>query len=108
MKRVHYAGGIFVTSDAIGAELLQYATDLANSEREATVEVPGLHEDGSSDRFMFVLGPASQIMLDSDPHGLPFATDEAVVRLEQEQITVVPPQGRRQYSLGDPSHIDEL
>ena len=62
MRQITYAGGSFVTSDAVAQALLEYGAALANAARAATVHVPvvGLHGEG--DNVAVLVGPASQLL----------------------------------------------
>jgi hypothetical protein len=58
MRQVSYTGGTFLTGDAIAALLVDYAAELANSERAAAVWVPT--PDGADVELL--LGPASELL----------------------------------------------
>jgi hypothetical protein len=69
MYRVTYAGETFLTGQALGDVVLNYARGLALKDRADTVEIPGLLEDGSPTVMELLIGPASQIVMavvDSD------------------------------------------
>jgi hypothetical protein len=62
MREIVYAGGSFVTADDIAEALLEYAAELANAERAATVHVPAVGTLGESVEVAIVVGPASQLL----------------------------------------------
>jgi hypothetical protein len=67
MDRIHYAGNSVVTGTAIAEALLEYARTLAAADESATVDVPSLLPDGSVVRSMFLVGPASQLISETEP-----------------------------------------
>lgn len=109
MKRIHYAGGAFLTSDEIGDELLLYAAELANNDRSTTVEVPGLTEDGAPSTFTMVVGPASQILVGDEP-GRRFDLDEekTAAHLRRDRLRLQPPVVRPSAEASDDRQYDEL
>jgi hypothetical protein len=62
MKRIRYAGGDFLTSDAMAATLLDLATALARRNTADTLVVPIVTATGESSTAKLVLGPASQVL----------------------------------------------
>lgn len=71
MKRVLYAGGAFLTDDAVATALTSYAAALARVDSADTVIVPGLNEQGVSHDVEVLLGPASQMLIeDADVVGV--------------------------------------
>jgi hypothetical protein len=88
MREVAYAGGTFVTGDDIAEALLEYAAELANAARAATVHVPARGTLGQDVDVAIVIGPSSQLMsapsdLASDePDGTQFL-DDVHDRLEE-------------------------
>jgi hypothetical protein len=83
MKQVIYAGGTFLTSDAIAEALLHYAEELANHGRAASITVPAVGSEGEIE-VQVLVGPASQLMAetaelgessDREPDGTAFIED---------------------------------
>jgi hypothetical protein len=70
MKRILYAGGEFVTADAVADSLMEYASVLAVVDSADVITVPGLDGAGTIRRISMILGPASQLvsMECDDPH----------------------------------------
>lgn len=64
MKLIHYAGETFLTGDGIADALLDYATALARRARADRVELPVV-SDGQLGRIEIVLGPASQLVVET-------------------------------------------
>jgi hypothetical protein len=60
MRQITYAGGSFITSDAVAQALLDYGAALANADRAATVHVPATGLPG--DNVAVLVGPASQLL----------------------------------------------
>ncbi|MDL5351676.1 hypothetical protein [Microbacterium sp. zg-YB36] len=79
MDRLHYAGSSILTGTAIAHALLDYAQALAGAGDSATVEVPTLNEDGSRGRSEVLIGPASQLISDSEPSPYDEIVDEDLV-----------------------------
>jgi hypothetical protein len=84
VRKIIYAGGSFITSDAVADALLEYAAALANANRAATIHVPSeLAHDQPSDVSVLV-GPASQLMAEEvesegpDPDGGEFVNTVGV------------------------------
>lgn len=88
MREVVYAGGSFVTGDDIADALLEYAAELANAARAATVHVPALGTLGQDVDIAVVVGPSSQLLStpSEDPHDEPDGTrfiEDVHQRLEE-------------------------
>lgn len=79
MKVVIYAGGEFMTSDAIADALMDYSAALAEGHDAATIELPIVAEDGDPGRAVFLVGPASQIVAKTVTTDLPEPEDAAEV-----------------------------
>jgi hypothetical protein len=62
MKRIMYAGGSFLTSDAVAASLLDLAAALARRNTADTLKVPIVTADGAASTATLVIGPASQVL----------------------------------------------
>ncbi|MGN6503283.1 MAG: hypothetical protein ACTHKX_10350 [Pseudolysinimonas sp.] len=81
MREVVYAGGSFITGDAIAETLLEYAAQLANADRAAKVHVPALDQFGQPFDVALVVGPASQLLSEpvtnaaAEPDGTDFISD---------------------------------
>lgn len=82
MERVHYAGSSILTGSAIAHALLDYAQALAEAGTSATVEIPTLNDDGTPGTSEVLIGPASQLIADTEES--PYdevGDDELVARL---------------------------
>lgn len=99
MREVVYAGGSFVTSDEIAEALLDYASELANVERAATIRVPAVGAVGDTREVTVVIGPASQLMSETvesavtPPDGATFVADIAERTRELHRHRGMPPTG---------------
>lgn len=99
MREVVYAGGSFITSDEIAEALLEYAAELANLERAATIEVPAVGASGESRDVRIVVGPASQLLSEpvesavNAPDATAFMTDVEERTRELRRHHGMPPQG---------------
>ncbi|AZS37451.1 hypothetical protein CVS47_02088 [Microbacterium lemovicicum] len=67
MKTVIYAGDAFVTGDAIADAVLRYSRILAEAGTADTVTIPVRRRDGVRVDATLLLGPASQIVAESQP-----------------------------------------
>jgi len=81
MERIHYAGDSLLTGTEIARALLDYASALAKNEESATVDVPVRHADGTVGRANFLIGPASQLVSESESSPFDELTDPALVDL---------------------------
>jgi len=62
MKRVDYAGGSFVTTDAAAAALIAYATALGTHSRTDSIAVPCILPSGRTGFTTVLIGPSSEMM----------------------------------------------
>lgn len=90
MERIHYAGGSVLTGSAIARALLEYAGALASSEESATVDIPCRHDDGSLGRANFLIGPASQLVSETEETDLDELVDpDLVATFEKETAALL-------------------
>lgn len=61
MKRISYAGGTIETGDAVAQAMLEYVTNVAQTETNITVEIPTRESDGTMSVHSVVLGPGTQL-----------------------------------------------
>lgn len=61
MKRISYAGSVFVTGDEVARALLEFAASLADSGRSEVMAVPARDDSGRDVVVDVVLGPGSQL-----------------------------------------------
>ncbi|RKR76510.1 hypothetical protein [Frondihabitans australicus] len=66
MERIHYADESVLTGSEIAQGLLHYAAALARRGTSATVDIPIRKPDGTLGRASFLLGPASQMVSESE------------------------------------------
>ncbi|WP_345801996.1 hypothetical protein AAIB33_02500 [Microbacterium sp. AZCO] len=84
MKRIVYAGGEYLTGDAIADALLDYSEALAEAGSASHIEIPIVDAHGVRERATFLVGPSSQIVTsDVDTHGDELVDQEIVDRLER-------------------------
>ena len=86
MDRIHYAGDSNLTGTEIARALLEYAQALAVAGSSATVDIPVVDQrDGSIGRSELLIGPASQLISDSEdsPYDDPIDND-LVTRMHDE------------------------
>lgn len=86
MKRITYAGRVFVTTDALAAELVRFAVELANREQAESIDVPGVTLNGQPSVFTIVIGPASQIVVDELTDEFEFDADAAERSLRDQRL----------------------
>ena len=79
MDRIHYAGHSIVTGTAIARGLLDYAQALTAVVASASVQVPTLRSDGSLGISQFLIGPASQLLSDTESGASEEIIDEDLV-----------------------------
>ncbi|MFU8948039.1 hypothetical protein ACLRGF_15055 [Mycetocola zhadangensis] len=79
MERIHYATGSILTGTEIARALVDYAEALAKVGSSASVDIPARHPDGSIGRANFLVGPASQLVSETEDSDLPELTDPEVV-----------------------------
>lgn len=96
MKYVIYGENRVMTGDEIADAALAYAAALGENGTTDIVEIPTFDEDGAVARAEMLLGPASQIMVESAPD------DE----LEPEDAQLVAELQRRTAAVGGGRFID--
>lgn len=79
MNRIHYAGDSFLTGTEIADALVDYAQALAQVQAAATVELPVLHDDGSSGNVKVLVGPASQLVSSPEHSDVEEMIDDGLV-----------------------------
>src|SRR4051794_5913650 len=80
MDRIHYAGDSILTGTEIARALLEYAQALALAGTSATVDIPVVNEqDGSIGRSELLIGPASQLISDTEESPYDDAIDQELV-----------------------------
>jgi hypothetical protein len=85
MERIHYAGDSLLTGTDIARALIEYANALAMAEQSATVEIPVQLPDGTIGRANFLIGPASQLVSQTETSSFDEVVDPALVeRLTRE------------------------
>ena len=93
MREIAYAGGTFLTGDEVARVLMEYAAQLANANRAATVHVPAIGPSGDFVDVAVVIGPSSQLMSEAvaSAHDDPDPTDfTAEVSERVERLTRSP------------------
>lgn len=83
MKLIHYAGETFLTGDGVADALLDYATALARRARADRVALPVI-SDGELARIEIVLGPASQLVVETREFDEPHAHELQDEELESD------------------------
>lgn len=66
MDRLHYAGDSILTGTDIARAVLEYAQALAQAGTAATVQIPFVTEDGSLGNSDILVGPASQLISNTE------------------------------------------
>jgi hypothetical protein len=85
MDRIYYVGDSVLTGTEIAGALLSYAEALAMAQSAGKVDIPTRLSDGSEGRSTFLVGPASQIVSDTEPSQYDeIVDDELVARLHTE------------------------
>ena len=86
MKRIFYASGSFLTSDAIADALLGYADALAHNVGSDVVDFPIVLPNGTQGRATTPIGPASQVASATEVSELPEPDDDGLV-MEIKRLT---------------------
>ena len=89
MKRIFYASGSFLTSDAIADALLSYADALAHSYASDVVDFPIVLPNGSIGTASTLIGPASQVASATEVSELPEPDDEGLVEELERRIKAI-------------------
>ncbi|HYI34033.1 MAG TPA: hypothetical protein VEX88_11280 [Glaciibacter sp.] len=85
MDRLHYAGDSILTGTLIAEAVLEYAHALALAGTSATVVIPTINEDGTHGRSELLVGPASQLISDTEDSEYDEVIDgELVARMRGE------------------------
>ncbi|GLK16209.1 hypothetical protein GCM10017602_06910 [Herbiconiux flava] len=94
MDRIHYVGDSVLTGSAIAEALLDLARALAQAQTAETVEIPTRLDDGAVGRSTLLLGPASQIVSDTEESPYEEIVDDALVQRLHTQIGELAAGGR--------------
>ena len=79
MERIHYATGSILTGTDIARALVDYAEALAKVGTSASVDIPARHADGTVGRANFLVGPASQLVSETEDSPFPEIEDDELV-----------------------------
>lgn len=93
MKRILYAGGSVVTSDAVADVLLRYAVALANAGRADRVDVPAVDLEAQPTMMQLVIGPASQFAVEDSLYREQLDDRRSVLELEERIRSLTAPAG---------------
>jgi len=114
MKRIHYAGGAALTSNALADAVLAYAEALAKSAQPQAdiVTVPVVLDSGHAGEASLLIGPASQLLTVSEDAEMLKVPDDAgiVAELQRRTRRVGSPRPMTQASgQSDPEvmHVDD-
>jgi hypothetical protein len=96
MDRIHYAGDSILTGTEIARALLSYAEALAKSGTSATVDIPVRLADGTLSSSRILIGPASQVVSDTESDDTDeIVDDELVASFERETLRLKQNQQHR-------------
>jgi hypothetical protein len=85
MDRLHYSGNSLVTGTDIARAVVRYAAALAKRGSSAPVQIPVLRTGGDEGVVTMLVGPASQLITETESTGAPEIIDrELVERLTSE------------------------
>lgn len=68
MKRIHYASGSLLTGDEIADAVVRFAATLATNAAAAEVRAPAILDTGKVGEALLLLGPASQILAETESY----------------------------------------
>ncbi|PPF77689.1 hypothetical protein C5B96_15250 [Subtercola sp. Z020] len=110
MERIHYAGGSVLTGTEIARALLEYAGALASTESSATVDIPCRHDDGSLGRANFLIGPASQLVSETEPSDAEELVEPELIEMFAKETAALTGGGvvRPSEPLGRTEDFDDL
>ena len=111
MERIHYANDSLLTGHAIAKAVVDYAEALAKNNTSGSIEIPVRHEDGSLGRANLLLGPASQVVTETEESDLDdVVDDELVARLQAliGELAPARPQGQPASEQTDTRDYDDL
>ena len=89
MERIHYVDGSVVTGTAIAQSLLRFGEALARRQSSATVRIPTRQADGAVGSATFLLGPASQMVTESESSPYDELIDEALVASFEREASLI-------------------
>ncbi|MFM9921238.1 hypothetical protein [Lacisediminihabitans sp. H27-G8] len=104
MERIHYSGDSFVTGTEIAAAIFSYSEALAKRGSSATVTIPVREEDGSIEHARLLLGPASQIVSESEPSDFDELEDGELVASIRHATELLGSSQARSVHLSDVDH----
>ena len=107
MKRIHYASGSLLTGDAIADGLVRYAAALATNAAAAEVRAPAILDSGELGEAVMVLGPASQMLAETEVFDGPELSDADFVRELEERMAALGPR-RATYVRRGTEGLDDL
>jgi hypothetical protein len=91
MKRIHYASGSMLTGDDIADALVRYAAALAVNAAAAEVRAPAILDNGDVGEALMLLGPASQMLAETEPYeGPELRADGFVTDLDARMAAMGP------------------
>lgn len=91
MKRILYAGGGFLTEDAVADALMEYANVLAVVDSADVVTFPGIDDGGTVREIKIIVGPASQIVaMSSDEPSVDLRSQAALEDLRERAMRRLP------------------
>ncbi|WP_434315581.1 hypothetical protein [Leifsonia sp. P73] len=106
MKRIHYASGSLLTGDAIADVLVKYAAALAVNTAAAEVRAPAILENGEVGEIMMLLGPASQILAETERFDGPELRDDDFVEGLKDRVAALGPSRATFVRLGTEGEDD--
>lgn len=92
MKRIHYASGSLLTGDAIADAVVRFAAALADNATAAEVHAPAILDDGEVGEALLLLGPASQMLAESETYAGPELRDDDFVAMLGERVAALGPK----------------
>jgi len=91
MKRIHYASGSLLTGDDIADAVVRYAAALAENAAAAEVRAPAILDNGDVGEALMLLGPASQILAETETYdGAELHADGFVTDLDERMAAMGP------------------
>jgi hypothetical protein len=92
MRKLYYASGFVILSDAVCEAVLDYARQLALAKQSDLVTVPALSDEGAVGMTTLLIGPASALFAaPALDRGVDLEDDRAVTSMREKIARLLPP-----------------
>jgi len=108
MRRVYYAGGSFLTGDAIASAILGYADALTRTHSSDLVSFPVVQPLGDIGEVALLVGPASQMATATESSLFDDPIDHDLVEMLERKMLTVGARKPLLHGMASPGVYDEL